>query len=53
LNSQAQLLRAAEKLTAVAGGAKTATPASGDAAQRARENLTHVLFNHNDFVTVR
>ena len=27
-------------------------PAS-DPALRARENLVHVLFNHNDFVTIR
>jgi hypothetical protein len=26
---------------------------SGDPAQRARENLVHVLMNHNDFITVR
>jgi hypothetical protein len=53
LKSQAELLRAPEKLTTIAGGAKSPTPPSADAAQRARENLTHVLFNHNDFVTVR
>ncbi len=28
-------------------------PPATNAAQRARENLVHVLFNHNDFVTVR
>lgn len=28
-------------------------PPASDPAQRARENLIHVLFNHNDFVTVR
>jgi hypothetical protein len=50
LTSQAELLRAPEKLTAIAGGTKK--PAA-DPDQRARENLTHVLFNHNDFVTVR
>jgi hypothetical protein len=53
LTSQTELLRAPDKLTAVAGGAKTPTTPSADAAQRARENLTHVLLNHNDFVTVR
>lgn len=44
------------------GGALKAFPASPQAAkvapskdphQRARENLIHVLFNHNDFVTIR
>jgi hypothetical protein len=53
LAAQAGLLHAPEKLTAIVGGAKTATPPSADGAQRARENLTHVLFNHNDFVTLR
>jgi hypothetical protein len=53
LISQAELLRAPDKLTAIAGGPKTATPPSADTVQRARENLVHVLFNHNDFVTVR
>jgi hypothetical protein len=27
--------------------------AAGDAAQRSRESLVHVLLNHHDFVTVR
>ena len=27
--------------------------AADDPAMRARENLVHVLMNHNDFVTVR
>lgn len=35
------------------GGAKVTVEASTDSAQRARENLTLVLFNHNDFVTIR
>ena len=26
---------------------------AGDSAARARENLVHALFNHNDFVTIR
>ncbi|HEX2475077.1 MAG TPA: PSD1 and planctomycete cytochrome C domain-containing protein [Lacipirellulaceae bacterium] len=53
LTSQAELLGTPEKLTAITGGAKTPTPAADNAVQRARENLTHVLLNHNDFVTVR
>ena len=28
-------------------------PPAADPAQRARENLVHVLFNHNDFVMIR
>ncbi|HEY2414810.1 MAG TPA: DUF1553 domain-containing protein, partial [Pirellulaceae bacterium] len=34
------------------GPAATVAP-SANPSQRARENLIHVLFNHNDFVTVR
>ncbi|SIO59266.1 Planctomycete cytochrome C [Singulisphaera sp. GP187] len=34
------------------GPATTVKPAA-DPAQRARESLVHVLFNHNDFVTIR
>jgi hypothetical protein len=34
------------------GPASSVVPAS-DPAQRARENLVHVLYNHNDFVTIR
>ena len=34
------------------GPAPTSPPAA-DPAQRARESLVHVLFNHNDFVTIR
>ncbi len=41
-----------DKLTAIAGGAKATVAASADPNQRARENLTLVLFNHNDFVTI-
>jgi hypothetical protein len=53
LASQAELLKSTEKLTLLAGGAKTKVEASADPKQRARENLTLVLYNHNDFVTVR
>jgi hypothetical protein len=52
LKDQAQMLRTPAQLTAVAGGAKPAVPASADPRQRARENLTLVLYNHNDFVTI-
>jgi hypothetical protein len=36
-----------------AAPAPAALAGSQDAHLRARENLVHVLFNHNDFVTVR
>ena len=52
--SQAELLREPAKLTPFAGGAKADRARRPPIPiQRARENLTHVLFNHNDFVTIR
>jgi hypothetical protein len=53
LAAQAQRLTAPEKLTAFTGGAKAEVEASTDPQQRARESLVHVLYNHNDFVTIR
>jgi hypothetical protein len=53
LAQQSELLRAPDRLMAVTGGAKPSVPSSTDPAQRARENLIHVLLNHNDFVTIR
>jgi hypothetical protein len=53
LQSQAVLLKDMAQLTPVTGGPKAAVPPSADPVQRARENLTLVLFNHNDFITVR
>lgn len=53
LNNQATLLSEPEKLSASPGAAKTSISPATDANLRARENLVHVLFNHNDFVTVR
>ena len=35
------------------GKTANAVPPAKDPAQRARENLVLVLFNHNDFVTIR
>ena len=35
------------------GGGTSKRPPAADARQRARENLVHVLYSHNDFVTVR
>ncbi|QDU75817.1 Planctomycete cytochrome C [Bremerella volcania] len=53
LVSQTERLSYSGELTPIASGAKAGVPAADDSAQRARENLVHVLFNHNDFVTVR
>lgn len=53
LTHQATLLADSEKLSPSPGAAKTTVPPATDANLRARENLVHVLFNHNDFVTVR
>ncbi len=53
LRSQAALYSDVSRLTPFAGGQKTRVKRSSDPAQRARESLIHVLFNHNDFVTVR
>jgi hypothetical protein len=53
LLSQTELLKAPDQLTSFTGGAKATVEASSDPVQRARENLTLVLFNHNDFVTIR
>lgn len=53
LESQQTVLANASQLTAIESKSKAATPAAEDAAMRARENLIHVLINHNDFVTLR
>jgi hypothetical protein len=53
LAEQTSLLRGSQKLTPSAGGPASSVPPATDAAQRARENLIHVLMNHNDFVTIR
>lgn len=53
LKSQAELLREPGKLTPFAGGSKASVQPAVDPIQRARENLTLVLYNHNDFITIR
>jgi hypothetical protein len=53
LQEQAALLRDPSRLTAFPAAADAVVPASADPAQRAREDMIHVLFNHNDFVTIR
>jgi hypothetical protein len=52
LAAQTERLRDPAKLTPFAPDAKSAVAPSADAAQRARENLVHVLCNHNDFLTI-
>jgi hypothetical protein len=51
-NESAALSNAASFTAFTSGPAATVAP-SADPIQRARENLVHVLFNHNDFVAVR
>jgi hypothetical protein len=53
LAGQRARLADATSLTGFEGGATAEMPPSDDPALRARENLVHVLVNHNDFVTVR
>ena len=40
-------------LAPFSSGPAALVPPSADPRQRAREDLVHVLFNHNDFVTIR
>jgi hypothetical protein len=53
LKRQAELFRDPAKLTVVQAGAAAAIKPAADALQRARENLVHVLLNHNEFVMIR
>jgi hypothetical protein len=53
LKTQSERLAAGSALTSFSGGTANPIKPSADALQRARENLLHVLMNHNDFVTVR
>jgi hypothetical protein len=53
LKEQAALYQNPAGLTPFPGGAAGVTPPSADPVRRAREDLIGVLFNHNDFVTVR
>lgn len=52
LQRQRVLLAEPAQLTLTATGTAPQIKASGDPAQRARENLVHVLLNHHDFVTI-
>ena len=53
LAQQAELFRDPAKLTAFRGGAASEVPPATDPAVRAREDLVHVLFSHNEFVVIR
>jgi hypothetical protein len=53
LSQQASVLSSPESLTKVDGKAVSAVGPSADPHLRAKENLVHVLMNHNDFVTLR
>lgn len=53
LATESAALANTASLTAFTAGPVATVKPSTDPAQRARENLVHVLFNHNDFVTIR
>jgi len=53
LAEQTELLADQDRLTPFAGKANGSIPPAADPPLRARENLVHVLLNHNDMVTVR
>ncbi|MCH7989721.1 MAG: DUF1553 domain-containing protein, partial [Planctomycetes bacterium] len=53
LQSQAKRLADPKSLTTFSGQITLKVKASTDPHLRARESLVHVLFNHNEFVTIR
>jgi hypothetical protein len=53
LTRQTERLIEPDKLSLFSGDKKSEVPPSPDPHQRSRENLVHVLLNHNDFVTIR
>ena len=53
LREQSELLSEGSKLTRFVGGKSSNVLPSIDPQMRARESLILVLFNHNDFVTIR
>jgi hypothetical protein len=53
LQTQAERLADPARLTAFAGGEAAAVKPADDPHMRARQDLVHVLLNHNDFVTIR
>jgi hypothetical protein len=50
---QALFAENTQRLTSVAANAEDVGRPAADIALRVRENLVHVLLNHNDFVTIR
>lgn len=53
LTDQSQRFADPKLLTQFSTGTPSHVPAASDPQQRARENLVHVLLNHNDFLTIR
>jgi hypothetical protein len=53
LCEQTELLASGRTLTPSVGSPASPVRAATDPGLRARENLIHVLMNHNDFVTIR
>ncbi len=53
LTEQAARLAQSNELAAFTAGDANAVEPAANPQQRARENLVHVLLNHNDFLTVR
>jgi hypothetical protein len=53
LVEQSQRFTQPQSLTPFTAGAASPVPAAAEPHARARENLVHVLLNHNDFLTVR
>jgi mono/diheme cytochrome c family protein len=53
LTAQARTLSNPAKLTPFGKGHKVRVPPASEPHLRARENLVHVLINHNDFLTIR
>jgi hypothetical protein len=53
IDEQTSRLATPDRLVAFNSGDPSSVAASSDPRQRARESLVHVLFNHNDFLTVR
>jgi mono/diheme cytochrome c family protein len=53
LRAQTELFAKRETLDPFSSGAAASIKPATDPHQRARENLIHVLFNHNEFLTIR
>ena len=53
LSRNARLLANTKSLESFPAGAGSVTPPAATPFERALENLVHVLFSHNDFVTIR